>query len=132
MSMMEYFPEETIEALRAQREQLTARVKELEAEAKHWKQHSYTQESTIAALEQQLNDEKGICEALRSQNSDAVEEVQKLEQQIQQAEKRGYELAMDYGRTRFRCTQCEAEGMYIESDDKSYEQACAERDGGKK
>lgn len=48
-------------------------------------------------LEQQLNDEKGICEALRSQNSDAVEEVQKLEQQIQQAEKRGYELAMRYG-----------------------------------
>lgn len=39
---------------------------------------------SIDKLEQQLNDEKGICEALRSQNSDAVKEVRSLEQQIEQ------------------------------------------------
>jgi len=126
MSMMEYFPEETIEALRAQREQLTARVKELEAEAKHWKQHSYTQESTIAALEQQLNDEKGICEALRSQNSDAVEEVQKLEQQIQQAEQRGYVLCATHGWV-VKVIDGKNVAQILQ-----YEQAIAERDGGKK
>lgn len=72
----------------------------------------------IAELEQQLSDEKGVCESLRSQNSDAVKEVQKLEKQIQQAERRGYELAV----------QAWLNERKKHVTFKSYEQAIAERD----
>lgn len=79
-------------------EQLTAHVKELEAEAKHWKQHSYTQESSIATLEQRISylekerDElKAECEfyaALRNNYPNT--------ELIDRARREGYELSENY------------------------------------
>lgn len=109
-----------------QLEQLTARVKELEAEANHWRQHSYTQESTMATLEQQLEDKNKKYELLYEAGLEDLKDYKNkcaaLEQQIQQAEKRWYDIGCEEGyRAGDNCDHY-----------KSYEEMKSERDGEKK